>query len=149
MTVPIVPSAPVPPPLHQPPPKKGMSTGKILALVFIPLAALLVFGFFFIRYVLPTTASPAAPSIDDEVSFVACTTTPAGNPVATVRIENKGPRPRSYLITVEFVSGSQRYGTGHASVADLGPGQVQQVDAMAIAKFSGSFQCKLTDADRF
>lgn len=129
-----------------PPQKKGLSTGAILAIVLIPLGVLGLVAVVCLGGLV--SLGSRGPAVSDEVTLENCGTSAAGNPVAELRVENKGDRARTYFITVEFATGSQRWGTGHATVNDLRPGQVERPKALAFADVVSGFTCEVTDVSR-
>ncbi len=143
MYQPYVPPRPAPVPAV----KKGLSTGAILGIVFggiaVAGAAVLVFCMFGAFAV--TRSSHAG---DSDVTIEGCHLTSAGLATADLRVENSASINASYIITVEFVQGSERLGQDKAYVNGLRPGQVARAKAMALVSSGGSFECHVTDVAR-
>jgi hypothetical protein len=147
---PIVPGNPQPQPgqIYGPPSpvkKKGLSTGAIVAIIVGPLALVaLVIGV--CLYAGFAGMAGDKKLIGDEVTISNCGTTEGGNPQAEVRVENKSNRERSYWVTVEFFSGSDRVADGRAYITDVRPGQSARETVIAFgARGASVSRCQVTD----
>jgi hypothetical protein len=82
-----------------------------------------VVGIIFVIFVATVIRAGSGASVPDgEITITSCGATAAGNVRAEVRVENKSKTDKTYFITVEFVEGNQRLGTGLIVVNDLHPG---------------------------
>lgn len=98
----------------------------------------------------PTLSSQIRSDAGDDVTLQSCSKTAAGYPSAEVRIVNNATQDRTYFVTVEFVSGSARYGMDVVIVNDLHPGQSTTQRAVAFVDVpGGSFNCKVTEVNRY
>jgi hypothetical protein len=152
-----------PPPGYRPPyapvvgpppaPKKGMPGwaialiaigGLVLAIAAVPIVVLAAGG---------ASSGPSSAAAQD-VRVSTCSQSSNEfdflGPVAKVEVTNHTQRSHSYWITVEFISGSTRIGTGSASVSDLAPGMSQTVDATSWQNDNklSAFSCKVTQVTR-
>lgn len=90
-----------------------------------------------------------------DVGIVNCTTqqifdTMSG--VARIRVTNQSGRSASYSIEVAFEStdGRAQYDTAYASVSDLGPNQVSNVEADGFSAVqAGNLKCVVISVNRF
>lgn len=144
---PIVPGpgpATPPIPIVPPPAKRGLSQGWIAAIVIFALLAAAALWFGLGLSWPPKFGSNAS----GDVTIERCGTTAGGNPSADLRVANTTSSDKTYVITVEFVSGSTRYGRDTAIVAGLHPGQVTRKTSTANADVSGTFDCQVTSVNR-
>jgi hypothetical protein len=151
-----VPYPPHPPPAPMPPPTWGaprpQGQGCLVALaVAAGLTVLLVVA-------VAALLARASDSADDErrreaadVQLADCLPTGAGHMASTVRITNHSSKRSNYVVDVVFESadGSRQLAARTVLVNDLEPGQTTQHEAGTLAPAPASFDCRLSQVQRF
>lgn len=132
---PIVPGQPQYPAYAQPfplpvvPPKKGLGTGAILALILGPILVMgLVCGGLFVIGSLANSSDrtpDTEPSANSEAKVTSCTIRSGGQFVAEVSVTNTGSKRRYYTVNVVFQDGKGgRIDSGSVYLGGANPGDV-------------------------
>jgi hypothetical protein len=151
-----VPYPPHPPPAPAPTQAWGAprprSQGCLVALAVVAgLAVLLVL-------LAAALLARASDSADDErrreaadVQLAGCLPTGAGHMASTVRVTNHSSKRSNYVVDVVFESGdgSRQLAARTVFVNDLEPGQTTQQEAGTLTPAPTSFDCRLSQVQRF
>jgi hypothetical protein len=105
-----------------------------------------------------TLLARASDSADDErrreaadVQLADCLPTGAGHMASTVRVTNHSSKRSNYVVDVVFESadGSRQLAARTVLVNDLEPGQTTQREAATLTSAPTSFDCRLSQVQRF
>jgi hypothetical protein len=156
-TVPYPPYPPYPPPAPMPPPP-GRAASRLRGqgcLVALAVVASLTVVLILLAAALLARASDSA---DDErrreaadVELTDCLPTGAGHMASTVTITNHSSKRSNYVVDVVFESadGSRQLAARSLFVNDLGPGQATRQEAGTLTPAPASFDCRVSQVQRF